>query len=142
MNFRSDAEIMQASLEGPYVGGGYYNPIARFMEVARQLKSKALADRLTNSLRASLKPSGEPTFSISPMYLELRKLLGQDEFLFGVYEKPQYRFAVFIHREERLMDFESQVASGALTRCGFFGLERSQANEGLMRVFLPPHPRF
>jgi hypothetical protein len=141
MNSRSDAEIMRASLEESYVGGGYYNPVEEFMKVARRLESQILTNTFNDLSVMSIEGSAPPTFVVTSIYLRLRDLLDPDELLFGVYERPQYRFAVLIHREERLVDFESQVASDALTSYGFFGLGRSQATKGLMRVFLPALPK-
>lgn len=82
----------------------------------------------------------ELTFYVARLHQELTSLAEPGEVIFGMYEKNgQYRFAVQITTEERLMDFEDQVSFGTLRRCGFFVLDGNQADEGLIRDFVPPN---
>jgi hypothetical protein len=137
MSVRSDWQILKASLDAGYVGGGYYNPVGEFISRARRLRSKRL-DELSQGARVmAISESSNLTFVVASLYKELSSLLLTDERIFGVFARKHYRFAVLITVEERLMDFEVQVNAGTLSRGGFFALNRQQANEGLRRVFNP-----
>jgi hypothetical protein len=137
MNPRSDWQILRASLDAGYVGGGYYNPVDEFISRARGLRSKRL-DTLSQGARGmAINESPHFTYVVANLYTELSSLLLTDERVFGVYARKHYSFSVLITGEERLMDFEVQVNAETLRRVGFFALNKHQANEGLRRVFNP-----
>ena len=136
MTRRSDAEILQASVQAAYVGGDYYNPVDEFLSVARPLRSEQLRSaRISAAMTTS--PLDKPTFSIATLLVELKSLLRPDEVLFALYERPSWKFAVMIPTEERLLDFETQVNDRALTRRGFFAIQKKHANKGFARDFKP-----
>lgn len=134
---RSDSEILASSASSGYVGGGYYNPIDEFVKIARPLASDHLTGLLQDT-NISQDDADRQTFVISRILGELLSLVAPDELVFAAYDKGRYTLAVYIVNEERLMDFEIQVSSGALKRVGFFGLARDRATEGLVREFVPP----
>jgi hypothetical protein len=135
MNVRSDQQILKASLNAGYVGGGYYNPVGEFLARARRLQSDALNELLQGDMSSG--DSAESTFFVAGLFKQLSTLIHSNERVFGVYARKYYQFAVLITGEERLMDFEVQVSSKTLSRIGFFALDKQKANEGLRRVFKP-----
>jgi hypothetical protein len=136
MSGRSDAEILRSSLQCGYVGGGYYNPVTEFLAVARLITSP-LIERLSGMSYVEVSMDGQPTFLIAGLFGELTSILRPDELLFGAYGRVRYPVAVFVPSEERLMDFEEQVASGKIRRLGFFAIDRKQARVGMTREFVP-----
>jgi hypothetical protein len=136
MKAHSDYELMISSLNAGYVGGGYYNPVDEFVRISRPLSSERL-EGLLKSSEMSLVSGGEPTYFISNVYAELQSLIKSGEILFALYDKGKYKMSVYIHGEERLLDFEQQIQLGTLTRCGFFVVDYQNANEGLVREFIP-----
>lgn len=134
MNRRSDHDIFAASREAGYVGGGYYNPVDEFVHVARPLISDRLSDLCRNT-EMSLNAGDEPTYLVGDIYTELQSLLLPGELLFAMYDKGKFKIAAYIHSEERLMDFEVQISSTLLVKCGFFAVERHKADKGLTREF-------
>jgi hypothetical protein len=124
------------STNAGYVGGGYYNPIDQFVDVARPLVSERLAELLKNP-EMSLNAGDKPTYFVADIYAELQHLLLPGELLFAMYDKGNFKVAVYISGEERLMDFEVQVNSDMLRRCGFFAVYRNQADKGLTHEFFP-----
>lgn len=138
MRIRSDYKIFLDSLESGFAGGGYYNPVDEFFNVARPITSERL-EELCKSTDMSLEMGNNATFFIATIHAELQSLLMSGEILFAIYEKVRYKIAVYISCEERLMDFEMQVRRGTLLRYGFFGLGEQQANEGLARESVLPN---
>jgi hypothetical protein len=138
MSPRPDWQILKASLDAAYVGGGYYNPVGEFITRARKLRSKRLEELCQGASVMAVNESPDLTFVVASLYEEISSLLRTDERNFGVYARGPYRFAVLITGEERLIDFEVQVNSGSFSRVGFFALNKQQVNEGLRRVFQPP----
>lgn len=137
MKILSDHEVFNASLEVGYIGGGYFNPVEEFIAVSRPLTSEKLKNLLFDS-EMNLEAHGEPTFFISNIYSELLTLISPREFLFGLYDNGKYKVAILVRSKERLMDFEFQVLSGRILRCGFYGVDENAAKLGLRRVFTPP----
>lgn len=136
MKPRSDFEIWQATTSPGYIGGGYYNPLEEFLDLARSLNSEAL--KKLSPLKSPMSVfAEESTFFVFHLYDELLSLTASQEMIFGVYDRGSYQFAVAIPNHERLMDFEVQVNQGTLVRRGFFALGRKEANVGLMRAFRP-----
>ncbi len=135
---RADSEILEASLAAAYVGGGYYNPVDEFQDQARPLTSERLSEITRCPPHLSTEVGTEPTFHVARLHQELLSLAAPDDTVFGMYDTGSYTFAVLITTETRLIEFELQVASGALERCGFFALHRHQASQGLARDFVPP----
>ena len=138
MSVRSDWEILQASANAGYVGGGYYNPVNEFVETARPLSSARLAECCKSSVM-SVSSDDKLTYVVATIFKELTSQIRPGEEIFAMYDTGNYRITVLIPGEERLMDFEVQVQSGKLTRCGFYALDREQANKGLARDFSPLH---
>ena len=136
MNKRSDIDIFNASMEAGYVGGGYYNPFKEFFNVARPIVSERIME-ISNNSKMTLSNAEDYTYLVANIYAELQILLLPGELIFAVYDNGRHKMAVYIHGEERLMDFEAQVNSGDFCRCGFFAVDEQHANKGLTREFNP-----
>lgn len=136
---RTDQEIWEAVQSRFDVGGGYYNPVNECLTVGRPLCDAAV-EQLTSSVHGLNVTTGEaaPTHYASSMFARLTSLLTPNELLFGVYARPDFSFAVYLFDEERLLQFEVQVADWKLERRSFLALNRDTATEGLEREFEAP----
>ena len=120
---RSDAELLDHSQEAGYVGGGYYNPPDEVPQVGRLLASDAI-HALSIGPIDTIDGS---THVLAALYNELRAQLGNDEWLFAVYDSASHTLAVQITDARRLLDFEPRVRSGELTRLGFYAVSDAAA---------------
>ncbi len=135
MDRRSDYEIYIDSQQAGYVGGGYFNPIEEFYLVSRDLVSKTTKNLLSHH-EFDCNQKDVRTFYISNLFKDLQSLLLPNESLFGSYDKGDYKIAVFLRSEERLLDFEHQVIYGNINRIGFFGVDDQYVDKGLMQPFV------
>ncbi len=129
---RSDYEIMLSAENRVYVGGDYYNPVSELKSTAQVI---AVAESVANVRGLNLTGDGEPTHKISLLFRELNRSLGHSQVLFGLYDRGKYEMAPYISDEERLFNFEEQVADGMIGRIAYLAVDADDADEGLMRDF-------
>ncbi|MBF9127621.1 hypothetical protein I0C86_01205 [Plantactinospora sp. S1510] len=131
---RPDFEIMLAAETRVDFGGGYFNSARDLESVGEPID---IGDLGTDLDGLNLSNEGEPTYRISKLFRELNRSLEPSKLLFGLYERGIYRLAPYIYDEERLFNFEEQVARGTLSRVAYFAVYRDIADEGLKRDFIP-----
>lgn len=129
---RTDFEIVSSATGRIDGGGGYYNPTADLSTVGRKI---TIDVGLYDLADMNVSENHQPTFVINKMFRALTKLVPDDQLLFGIYSHDSYRIAPYLYDEERLAEFEHQVATGSLSRCAYISIPRDVANEGLRRDF-------
>ncbi len=132
---RSDRAIWLSVQARFDVGGGYYNPPEECVEIGRPLAFDDLTQRLTGHPDIVVTTEEPQTFHTVALWRTARSHLSEGEVLMGVYRNETHLFAVFIFDEERLLQFEIQVADWIVQRIGFYALQRTQADLGLMREY-------
>ena len=131
--FRSDYEIMLSADDRAYVGDSYYNPVSELKSTAEVIP---IDESVANVRGLNLTGNSEPTYKISMLFRELSRSLGPSQVLFGLYDRGKYKMAPYIYDEERLFNFEEQVADGSISRIAYLAVDADHADEGLQRDFL------
>jgi hypothetical protein len=132
---RTDHEILESWDERFDVGGGYFNPVSALDKLGEVI---TVASSLSDVQGINLLNEGEPTYIVARLFRELSGRLRDDQYLFAVYDRGSFRLAPYLYDEERLLNFEEQVADGALRRIAFMAVEHAVADEGLKRDFPIP----
>lgn len=123
---RSDQEIIDNSEGAAIVGGGYYQPVVELGSVGRILLKGTELTEMDPQL------TEEPSFFLHTLFARLQNALSAGEVIIGEYKHAAgFQLAPLLYSEERLANFETQVAKGLLARVAYYALPEGYAIEHL-----------